>query len=124
MAQPGITNTGKAPNAVALASLRNEGKCDVDVEQRQAKYLHNSAEADHGTLNQFIRPGARFQNDPERLGHHQGLEVMQTPRKRQGRSFSFSSSQIDETRILERAPGSDPCAISEALPNLEIHLLA
>ncbi len=52
---PTVINTDKAPTyAVALAELKEDGKCPKETLHRQIKYLNNIIEADHGKLKQLI----------------------------------------------------------------------
>ena len=53
--------TDKAPTyGIAISELKAEGKCPQKTVHRQAKYLNNVFEADHGKLKQFwIRPVRR-----------------------------------------------------------------
>ncbi|GAA0604268.1 hypothetical protein GCM10009416_47340 [Craurococcus roseus] len=55
--KPMVINTDKAPtHGAALAELKKGGKCPEGTLHRQAKYLSNVIEADHGKLKQLIRP--------------------------------------------------------------------
>jgi transposase, IS6 family len=52
--KPTVINTDKASTyAVALAELKEAGKCPQATEHRQVKYLNNVVEADHGKLKQL-----------------------------------------------------------------------
>jgi transposase-like protein len=53
--------------------LKKEGKCPEDIVHRQAKYLNNVVEADHGKLKQLIRPVPWLQDAEDGLCHDQGL---------------------------------------------------
>ena len=58
---PEVLNTDKAPTyAAAIAELKAEGKCPTETRHRQVKYLNNVIEADHGKLEQLIRPVRGF----------------------------------------------------------------
>ena len=59
------TNAGQprwASPSMALAELKKEGKLPDGMEHRQAKYLNNVVEADHGKLKQLIRPVRGFKS--------------------------------------------------------------
>ena len=67
---PEVVNTDKAPTyAAAIAELETEETCSEDTRHRQVKYVNNVVEADHGKLEQLIRPqrGFSFRGDPR--GH-------------------------------------------------------
>lgn len=75
--QPTVINTDKAPTyAAALAELKAEGKCPTDTQHRQAKYLNNVVEADHGKLKQLIRPVRGFKTLKTAYATIKGFELM------------------------------------------------
>ena len=75
--KPRVINTDKAPTyAAALAELKKEGKCPKDTQHRQAKYLNNVIEADHGKLKQLIRPVRGFKTLKTAYATIKGFDVL------------------------------------------------
>jgi transposase-like protein len=76
-AQPGVINTDKNPNYTkAIAELKEEGKCSVELEHRQVKYLNNIIESDHGKLKRLIKPTLGFKSMRTAYATTKGFEVM------------------------------------------------
>ena len=118
-----MVNTDKAPTyAAAIAELKAEGKCPTDTRHRQVKYLNNVIEADHGKLKQLIRPVRGFKTLKTAYATIKGFEVMRALRKGQARMFAIQDGVVGETRIVERAFGVGPCALTEAITFLQDHL--
>ena len=118
-----MLNTDKAPTyAAAIAELKAEGKCPKETRHRQVKYLNNVVEADHGKLKQLIRPVRGFKTMKTAYATIKGFEVMRALRKGQARVFSLQGGIIGEARIVERAFGVGPCALTEAITLLQDHL--
>jgi len=114
--QPEIINTDKAPTyAAALAELKAEGKCPKDAQHRQVKYLNNIVEADHGKLKQLIRPVRGFKSMKTAYATIKGFEVMRALRKGQATSFNLTRDIVGEARLVERAFGLGPSALTEAV---------
>ena len=105
-----------------LPKLKAEGKCPNDTRHRQVKYLNNVVEADHGKLKQLIRPVRGFKTLKTAYATLKGFEVMRALRKGQAAAFSIQDGIVGETRIVERALGIGPCALSEAMALLQNHL--
>ena len=117
---PDVLNTDKAPTyGAAIAELKNEGKCPLETEHRQAKYLNNIVEADHGKLKQLIRPVRGFKTMKTAYATIKGFEVMRALRKGQARAFNLQGGIKGEVRMIERAFGLGPCALTEAYTVLE-----
>ena len=75
-------NTDKAPTyGVAIAALKAEGKLPEEVLHRQAKYLNDVIEADHGKLKQLIKPVRGFKTLKTAYATIKGFEVMHALRK-------------------------------------------
>ena len=53
-----------------------------------------------------------------------GFEVMRALRKGQGRAFNLTRDPIGEKRMIERAFGVGPCAMTEAVRIIEDNLAA
>ena len=117
---PDVLNTDKAPTyGAAIAELKDEGKCPPETEHRQAKYLNNIVEADHGKLKQLIRPVRGFKTMKTAYATIKGFEVMRALRKGQARAFNVQGGIKGEVRMIERAFGLGPCALTEAYTVLE-----
>jgi transposase, IS6 family len=113
---PHVVNTAKAPTyATALAELKKEGKCPEDTIHRQAKYLNNVVEADHGKLKQLIRPVRGFKTLKTAYTTIKGFEVMRALRKGQAGAFNLSRDICGEVSLIERAFGLGACVLTEAV---------
>ena len=88
----------------------------------QVKYLNNVVEADHGKLKLLIRPVRGFKTLKTAYATIKGFEVMRALRKGQARVFALQDGIVGEARIVERAFGVGPCALSEAIVWLQDHL--
>ena len=118
-----MLNTDKAPTcAAAIAELEAEGKCAKETRHRQVKYLNNVVEADHGKLEQRIRPVRGFKTMKTAYATIKGFEVMRALRKGQARAFALQGGIIGEARIVARAFGAGPCALTEAHELRQDHL--
>ena len=114
--QPEVINTDKAPTyAAALVELKKEGKCPKHTVHRQAKYLNNVIEADHGKLKQLIRPVRGFKTLKTAYATIKGFEVMRALRKGQAHAFNVTGDIRGEARIVERAFGLGASALAEAV---------
>lgn len=98
--------------------------CPTDVQHRQVKYLNNVVEADHGKLKQLIKPVRGFKTMKAAYATIKGFEVMLALRKGQSRSFNLTGDINGEVRMIERAFGLGPCALTEAMSMLELRLAA
>ena len=85
-------------------------------------YLNNVIEADHGKLKQMIRPVRGFKTLKTAYATIKGFEVMRALRKGQARMFAIQGGVVGEARIVERAFGIGPCALTEAMTLLQNHL--
>ena len=121
--QPEVLNPDKAPTyAAAIAELKAEGKCPDETRHRQVKYLNNVAEADHGKLKLLIRPVRGFKTLKTAYATIKGFEVMRPLRKGQAGIFALQDGIVGEARIVERAFGVGPCALSEVMALLQNRL--
>ena len=109
-------------SAAAIAELKVEGKCPEETRHRQLKYLNNTVEADHGKLKLLIRPVRGFKTLKTAYATIRGFEVMRALRKGQARAFAIQAGILGEARIVERAFGIGPCALTEAMSLLRDHL--
>ena len=88
---PHVINTDKAPtSAAALAALEKEAKCPDEAIHRQAEYLSNISEADHGKLKLSIRPVSGFKTPTTACATTKGFEVMRALRKGRARIFDIT----------------------------------
>ena len=110
--KPTVINTDKAPTyGIAIAQLKAESKCPVELVHRQVKYLNNVVEADHGKLKQLIKPVRGFKTLKSAYATIKGFEVMRALRKGQAAIFNLTGDIRGEARIVERAFGIGPkCA--------------
>lgn len=117
--KPSTLNTDKAPSyGVAITELKREGKLDADVVHRQVKYLNNVIEADHGKLKMLIRPVRGFKSLPTAYATIKGFEVMRALRKGQARHWCIQPGIRGEVRLIERAFGLGPSALTEAVERI------
>ena len=99
-------NTDKAPTyGVAIAALKAEGKLPEEVLHRQAKYLNNVIEADHGKLKQLIKPVRGFKTLKTAYATIKGFEVMHALRKGQASLWQYGGGIMGEVRLVERQFG-------------------
>ena len=120
---PEVLNTDKAPTyAAAIAELKAEGKCPKDTRHRQVKHLNNVVEADHGKLKLLIRPVRGFKTLKTAYATIKGFEVMRALRKGQAGMFALQDGIVGEARIVERAFGLGPCALTEVMALLQDRL--
>ena len=123
--QPEVLNADKAPAyAGAITELKAEGRCPNETRHRQVKYLNNVVEADHDKLKQLIRPVRGFKTLKTAYATIKGFEVMRALRKGQARFFNLEGGIVGEARIVERAFGLGPCALTEAMALLQDRLVS
>ena len=121
---PEVLNTDKAPTyAGAIAALKAEGKCPNKTRHRQVKYLNNVVEADHGKLNQLIRPVRGIKTLKAAYATIKGFEVMRALRKGQADPFAIEGGIVGEAKLVERAFGLGPCALTVAVALIQNHLV-
>ena len=120
--QPEVLNTDKAPTyAAAVAQLRAEGRCAPHTRHRQVKH-NNVVEADHGKLEQLIGPVRGFKTLKTAYATIKGFEVMRALRKGQGGAFALEGGIVGEAKLVERAFGLGPRALSVAVTLLQNRL--
>lgn len=61
---------------VAIADLKDSGKCTTDTEHRQVKYLNNVVEADHGKLKRLIKSTLGFKSMKTAYATIKGFDVV------------------------------------------------
>src|SRR3546814_10192336 len=91
---------------------------------RQVKYLNNVIEADHGKLKILIKPVRGFKSIPTAYATIKGFEVMRALRKGQARPWCLQPGIRGEVRLVERAFGIGPSALTEAMGMLNHHFAA
>ena len=101
---------------------QGRGKCPKDTRHRQVKYLNNVVEADHGKLKLLIRPVRGFKTLKTAYATIKGFEVMRALRKGQAGMFALQDGIVGEARIVERAFGLGPCALTEVMALLQDRL--
>ena len=92
------------------------------MQHRQVKYLNNSVESDHGKLKQVIRPVRGFKTVETAYAMINGFEMMRAFRKGQAATFNLTHDNRGEARLVERAFGLGPCALTEAVQLLSENL--
>ena len=121
--QPEVLNTDKAPTcAAAIAELEAEGKFPTETRHRRARYLNNVVEADPGKLKQLIRPVRGFKMLKTACATIEGFEVMRTLRKVQAAPLALEGGILREPKLVERAFGLGPCALTVAVALLQDRL--
>ena len=81
---PKTINTDKNSSYIkAIKQLQDEGKCSVDVEHRQDKYLNNIIESDHGKLKRLIKATLGFKSMKTAYATIKGFEIMRMFKKGQ-----------------------------------------
>ena len=84
------------------------------------KYLNNVVEADHGKLKLLLRPVRGFKTLKTAYATIKGFEVMRALRKGQAGIFALQAAGIvGEARLVERAFGLGPCALTEVMALLQ-----
>ena len=120
--KPGTLNTDKAASyGVAISELKKEGKLDKKVVDRQVKYLNNVIEADHGKLKMLVKPVRGFKSQKTAYATIKGFEVMRALRKGQARPWCLQPGIMGEVRLIERAFGIGPSALTETITMLNQH---
>jgi len=103
---PSKINTDKNPAyGAALQEMKDEGKCDINLEHRQVKYLNNRLEADHGKLKRLIHPVCGFKSMKSAYATIKGFEVMRMFRKGQLRSWQQLPGVKGEVWLVEKQFG-------------------
>src|SRR3546814_15770830 len=95
--------------------LSREEKLYRETAHRQVKYLNNVIEADHGKLKILIKPVRGFKSIPTAYATIKGFEAMRALRKGQARPWCLQPGIRGEVRLVERAFGIGPSALTEAM---------
>jgi transposase, IS6 family len=121
--KPRVLNTDKAPAyGQAIAHLKAVGKCPMDTEHRQVKYLNNIIEAEHAKIKRLIKPALGFQSMKTVYATIKGFETMRALRKKRASAFQFQPSIHGEVRLIERVFHLGDCALAEAAHILNDYL--
>jgi transposase-like protein len=101
-----VINTDKAScHGPAIAALKKEGLMARDTQHRQARYLNNRLEADHGKLKRLIKPTLGFQSLRTAHATIKGFEVMRALKKGQGSLFRYLPNVAGEVSLVNRTFG-------------------
>lgn len=99
---PHAINTDKAfAYSVAIAELKEQGKCTVSLEHRQVKYLNNVIKCDHGKLKRIINPMLGFKSIKTAYATIKGIEAMRALRKGQV-TIWYYGHPLGEVRLVNR----------------------
>ena len=114
--KPDVINTDKAGcYGQAIRELKKEGKCPVETDHRQAKFLDNVFEADHGKLKRLIKPTTGFKSMKTAFTTIKGFEVMRALKKKQAKAFQLQPGIKGEVRLVEHAFGLGPEMMNELM---------
>ncbi len=103
---PRVINTDKNPAyGEVITELKREGAIPAELEHRQAKYLNNRLESDHGKLKRLIRPTLGFQSMRTARATITGFEVMRMFKKGQFSSWIEAAGGGTEVRFINRLFG-------------------
>ena len=103
---PRVINTDKNPAYTeAITALKREGLVPPELEHRQAKYLNNRLEGDHGKLKRLIRPTLGFQPMRTARATIKGFEVMRMVKKGQFSLWIEAVGGGTEARFIDRLFG-------------------
>ena len=86
------------------------------------KYLNNVIGADHGKLKLLIRPVRGFKTLKTTYATIKGFEVMRALRKGQAGLFAIQDGIVGEAKLVERAFGIRPCALTKVMVLLQDRL--
>ena len=100
-APPSSINTDRNPiYSKAIAKLKTEGVCSLELEHRQVKYLNNIIESDHGKLKRLIKPTLGFKSMKTAYAPIKGFEVMRMFKKGRFDFWKYGQGIFDEIRII------------------------
>jgi transposase, IS6 family len=98
---PSSINTDKNSSyAKAINELKDEGKCDPDIEHRCIKYLNNIIESDHGKLKRLIKPTLGFKSMKTAYATIKGFEIMRMFKKKRFDFCKYGQGIQGEIRII------------------------
>src|SRR3546814_10790481 len=123
--KPATFNTDKSQSqGAAISEWKREGKLDRETAHRQGKYLNNVIETDYGKLKILIKPVRGFKSIPTAYATIKGFEVMRALRKGQARPWCLQPGIRGEVRLVGRAFGIGPSALTQAMGMLNNHFAA
>lgn len=127
---PRVINTDKSPSlARAIAELKSEGICPPTVEHRQAKYLNNILEGDHGRLKRILGPKGAFKNRTSAYRTLKGMggrcthcgkgkaRCLPTGNRTRTRGSSTGSSRWPNNAHTQRPSGNEKLSLRCSPPN-------
>src|SRR5699024_12286135 len=94
--------------------LKRAGKLARQTARRQVTDLNAVIEADHGKLKILIKPVRGFKSIPTAYATIKGFEGMRAVRKGQARPWCLQPGIRGEVRLVERAFGIGPAALTDA----------
>jgi transposase, IS6 family len=98
---PQVINTDQNPAyGEALRQLKRDDPDAESIEHRQAKYLNNRIEADHGPIKRLCRATLGFKSMKTAYATIKGFEVMRMIRKRQ--CILLESGITGEVRFVSK----------------------
>ncbi len=113
---PQVINTDKAGFYEApIKTLKKEGKLTPETKHRQAKYLNNVIEADHGKLKRQIKPTLGFKRMKTAYATIKGFEAMWAIKKKQAAVFQLQKGAAGEVRLVERTFRVGKTALQEVI---------
>src|SRR5699024_12580224 len=95
-----------------------------ETTHREVTYINMVSEADHAKLKILIKPVRGFKSIPTAYATSKGLEVTRALRTGQARPWCLQRGIRGEVRLVERAFGIGPSALTEAMGRLIHHLAA
>jgi len=91
---PRFINNDNAPTyGRAFSLLKQERKCQLDLEHRQINYRNNVIECDHGKLKQIINATLEFKSMKMAYATIKGIQIMRALRKGQASLVRGVSSE-------------------------------
>lgn len=98
---PTTINTDQNPAyGKAMNELKDRGKCPLDLEHRQVKYLNNIIESDHGKLKRLIKPTLGFKSMKTAYATIKGFEIMRMFKKERFDLWKYGQGIQGEIRII------------------------
>lgn len=100
---PSAINTDRASfYSTAITELKAEGKCPSYTVHRQAKYLNNVIEADHGKFERLINPVRSSKSMKTAYVTIKRFELIHIFKKGQMIAWNYERGLIGKIRLIER----------------------
>lgn len=84
----------------AMAEMKEDGKCSLELKHRQVKYLNNIIESDHGKLKRLIKPTLGFKSMKTAYATIKGFELMRMFKKGRFDFWKYGQGIQGEIRII------------------------